>query len=47
MFRKGFEEPQEVLFAADVPLSMVKKILSEKNLVFNINDDEDDSKDEL
>ena len=47
MFREGIEDAQEVLFAADVPLSMVKKILSEKGLVKDDDDDEDDEKTEL
>jgi hypothetical protein len=39
MYRKGLEEPQEVLFAADVPVAMVKSILGDKGLLAKTNED--------
>ena len=40
MYRKGTEAPAETLFIAHVPGSMVKEILSDKNLVRNKYDDD-------
>ena len=39
MYREGSENPDETLFIAHVPGSMVKNILEEKNLVKNMYDD--------
>ena len=39
MYREGSEKPDETLFIAHVPGSMVKNILEEKNLVKNMYDD--------
>ena len=33
MFRKGLEEPDEVIYVADVSYQMVKNILREKGLL--------------
>ena len=39
MFREGTEEAAETLYVAAVPLSMVKNILKEKDLLAKANDE--------
>ena len=39
MYREEADSPSETLFAAAVPLSMVKNILKEKNLLNIPNED--------
>ena len=40
MYRTGVDAPAETLFIAHVPASMVKEILSDKNLVKSRYDDD-------